>query len=514
MGRLAGFKYRQNVLLIILDGFGISPSDKNNAVVEAPTPYLDQIFANNPHNSLQASGAFVGLPDGQMGNSEVGHSTLGTGCIMQQNLVLIDNSIKDKSFFKNPALLKAIQKSVKNNRPLHLLGLTSDGGVHSHINHLIALLDLCKQQQARPILHIFTDGRDTNQRKILKFLQQLKKPLLDSNGVIGTISGRYYAMDRDNRWDRIKKIFDAIIHNTGVKAKSAENAIQNFYDNHTKLSDEFIEPIVLSKNNPIKPTDGVICFNFRADRSRQLVESLINPNFNGFARDDDFDVVDITCMTEYDKKYSLPIAFKPISPPAILSKIISDANLHQFHCAETEKYAHVTYFFNGGQQHPFKNEKYVLVKSPQVATYDLKPEMSADKITDNVIEAIKSGKYSFIVTNFANGDMVGHTAIKDAIIKAVQTLDTEVGRMVKSAKNNNFSIIITADHGNCEEYIDPITSEPQTQHTCYPVPVVIIDKDIKEIKSGLGLSSIAPTILEIMGLEQPAKMTGKSLIKT
>jgi 2,3-bisphosphoglycerate-independent phosphoglycerate mutase len=502
---------KKKVLLVILDGVGCNPAKKNNGIIEARTPNLDDIFANNPHSLLNASGAAVGLPKGQMGNSEVGHLTIGSGCIIKQDLVRINESIKNGTFFKNPVLLNVAKNCKKNNSSLHLIGLVSDGGVHSHIKHLIALIDFCKQQKIHPVLHMITDGRDTSPRCAINFSKQLKEPLKRAQGTIATIAGRFYAMDRDNRWDRIKLYFDTVIGINDNVENSPEQAIEKFYQRENK-SDEFINPVILNKNAVLKTNDEIICFNFRSDRSRQVVTSLADKNFSKFKRPFDFKPPNITCMTNYDDSFYYPVVFPSQNPAITLAKILSDNGLKQFHCAETEKFAHVTYFFNGGEQKLHEGEKHTLVPSPQVTTYDKQPQMSAKEVTDNVISACKKNKYSFVVVNLANGDMVGHTAVKNAIIKAVETLDTQIKRMVEVAKKNDYSVIITADHGNCEEYIDPINQKPHTQHTSYPVPIIIIDKNVKDVLSGCGLSSITPTILDILGIKKPQNMDGESLL--
>ncbi len=500
---------RRPVLLIILDGFGVNPARINNAVQETKTPNFDQYFSQYAHTVLEASGKAVGLPDGQMGNSEVGHLTLGCGCIVRQDLVRIDDAIADRSFFSNAALLAALQKSKENDRPVHLFGLVSDGGVHSHVNHLLALIKMCRKQGVKPLVHMITDGRDTAPRCAKKYVEMLRPRLEKAGGAIATMCGRYYAMDRDKRWDRTEKAWQAMVNGVGVQADSVEAAIDDFYEKG--IGDEFFDGVVFPSAQKIEPDDGVICFNFRNDRPRQLVEALGCGTFEGFERGD-YQCVTITCMTEYDPKYLAPIAFAPERPPVMLGKVIGLAGLKQLHCAETEKYAHVTYFFNGGKEQPFAGEDRILVPSPQVATYDLKPEMSAPEVADKVIETIDSEEYAFIVVNFANGDMVGHTAVKEAIIKAVEALDKEVGRLLDHAVSKEWSVIMTADHGNCDEMIDPLTGEPHTQHTTYPVPCMVIDKVKWRLNNGQGLSSIAPTVLQLMGITQPEEMSGTSLL--
>ena len=505
-----GFKLpRRPVVLIILDGFGTNPSKANNAVALAETPNLDRLFASNAHTVVQASARAVGLPDGQMGNSEVGHMTLGSGCIVRQDLVLIDDAIADRSFFDNKVLQAAAQRAAERDRPLHLMGLVSDGGVHSHVRHLMALIKLTKYQGARPVVHMITDGRDTAPRSALSFLAALDESLDAAGGVIGTVSGRYYAMDRDKRWDRTQLAFDAVVHGRGRSAESARAAIEQAYA--ADEDDEFIRPTVIAGGETIADDDPVIFFNFRKDRPRQMVSSLYNPDFDAFERGD-FRAADLSCMMEYDPWYGLPSAFSHEMPPVVLGEILSDAGLPQFHCAETEKYAHVTFFFNGGRGDPFPSEDRCLIPSPPVATYDLQPEMSAREVADAVVDAIESRAYAFIVVNFANGDMVGHTAVRDAVIRAVETLDREVGRVIDSASAHDYSVLLTADHGNCDEMVDPLSGEPHTRHTVYPVPCLIVDEVAWRLRVGAGIEDVAPTVLQLMGLPQPEAMQGKSIL--
>lgn len=500
---------RRPTLLIILDGFGVNPSRINNAVQEADTPRLDEYFSRNTHTTLDACGSSVGLPDGQMGNSEVGHMTLGCGTVVRQDLVRINDEIESGEFFKNAALVAAVEDAAANERPVHLVGLTSNGGVHSHINHLKALIKLCADHKVRPVVHMTTDGRDTAQMSALVFLSELESLLEDANGSIATVCGRYYSMDRDNRWDRTELALKAMVDGEGHHAENARYAIEAAYaDNKT---DEFILPTVLVGADLIKSDDNVIFFNFRNDRSRQLTAALSQQNFDKFVTED-FAGAAVTCLTEYDPEFLLPIGYAPERPQATVASVVSRSGYRQMHCAETEKFAHVTYFFNGGKKVPFAGEEHIMVPSPDVATYDLKPEMSAEGVADKVIEGLESGNYGFILVNFANGDMVGHTAVRDAVIKAVETLDREVGRVLDAAVEAGFSVVLTADHGNCDEMVDPITQEPHTQHTLYPVPCMVIDKANWHLRPGCDLSAVAPTVLQLMGLQQPPSMTGKSLL--
>ena len=500
---------RRNTILIILDGFGVNPSKINNAVAEADTPRLDEYFSLYPHTVLDACGNAVGLPEGQMGNSEVGHMTLGCGSIIRQDLVRIDDAIESGEFFTNSALVSSIEDAKNAGRPMHLLGLVSDGGVHSHTNHLLALIEMCKLNEIKPVVHMITDGRDTAPKSAHQFIEKIADPLEDAGGQIATVCGRYYAMDRDNRWDRVKVAWDLLVKGTGRSAKTAEEAIDLAYDDDE--GDEFIQPTLVEGADLIQEDDNVIFFNFRNDRPRQLTAALTQNSFDHFDRGG-FESAEVTCLTEYDPQLLLPIGFAPERPMVTLSQIISQAGIKQFHCSETEKYAHVTFFFNGGREEAFAGEDRVMVPSPDVSTYDLKPEMSALEVADEVINAIRSKDYGFIVVNFPNGDMVGHTAKREAVIAAVEALDREVGRVLDVANEENFSVILTADHGNCDEMVDPVTWEPHTQHTLYPVPCVIMDEISWHLRTGAGLSNIAPTVLEMMGLQQPTGMTGKSLL--
>ena len=502
---------RRPTLLIILDGFGINPDPANNAVVLANTPNFDRYFAEYPLTTLQASGRGVGLPAGQMGNSEVGHMTIGSGSIVRQDLVRIDDAIEDGSFFENPALLGAVQASRAANRPLHLIGLVSDGGVHSHIDHLNALIRLCHRHGVVPQLHMITDGRDTAPRAALSGLPELEALLAECGGHIGTVSGRYYAMDRDQRWDRVKLAWDNIVHGSGVSAESAQAAIEQSYA--AGNNDEFILPSHLPGLQTVQAGDEMVFFNFRNDRARQISAAFALEQFTEFERGQDYRPVSLTCMTHYDSKLDAAVAFAPVRPETTLGSVISDAGYRQLHCAETEKYAHVTFFFNGGREEAYPGEERILVKSPRVATYDLQPEMSAPELADEVIAALQSATYEFIVVNFANGDMVGHTAVRAAIIQAVEVLDREVGRVLEAAMANNYAVLLTADHGNCDEMVDPQTGEPHTQHSNHPVPCLIIDAQVTTLAQGENLSAIAPTVLQLMGIAQPAVMTGRSVIK-
>ena len=500
---------RRPTLLVILDGYGVNPAKHNNAVYEAPTPCLDDYFSRYPHALLNASGSAVGLPDGQMGNSEVGHLTLGAGEIIRQDMVQINEAIASGEFFRNPALIHALDKVRQSGRPVHLLGLVSDGGVHSHIDHLEALIEACRRHGAKPLLHMITDGRDTPPHSAPSWLPRLETQIHEAGGGIASIMGRYYAMDRDNRWERTELAWRALVLGKGQHALSAEGGIRAAHA--AGDGDEFIRPILLPAYQPVMANDALISFNFRKDRPRQLIAALALRNFTGFDRGD-APRADVTCMMPYDRQTQLPYLFEPERPATTLGQVISALGLAQFHCAETEKYAHVTHFFNGGRGEPYSGESRLLIPSPDVATYDLKPQMSAHEVADGVIKAINSGRYAFIVVNFANGDMVGHTAMRHAILAAVKTLDEEVGRLLDAAETAGYSVVLTADHGNCEEMVDPLTGEPHTQHTTYPVPVLVMDEVNWKLSCEGGLSSVAPTVLQLMGITPPACMTAPSLL--
>ena len=502
---------RRPVLLIILDGFGVNVSAKHNAVALAKTPNFDHWFATNPHTLINTSGSAVGLPDGQMGNSEVGHMTMGSGMIVEQDLVQLDNKINSGEFFQSTALINAMTRAREKNRPIHLSGLVSDGGVHSHVNHLLALIKMCEQQKVKPLLHMITDGRDTSPRCAGNYLPEIEAALASAGGSIATVMGRYYAMDRDKRWQRTEKAWSALVLGEGRIANSASEAIESAYA--LGENDEFIKPVRLPGAENIQHGDEFIFFNFRKDRPRQLLAALDCSYFDGFERGSDVARANVTCLMLYDHSLGMAYAFEHDLPKQTLVEVLAKAGLKHFHCAETEKFAHVTYFFNGGGDQPLPTETRKLLPSPRVATYDLKPEMNASAVADAVIDAIDSAEHAFIVVNFANGDMVGHTAVEEAVIKAVETLDTEAGRVMQHAKDAAYSIILTADHGNCEEMVDPATGEPHTQHTTYPVPCMIIDEQIWKLSCCGGLVNIAPTVLQLMGLHVPKKMAPSLLLE-
>lgn len=498
---------RRATMLIIMDGVGINPAKLDNAVALAQTPNLDELYSSNPITVLEASGASVGLPAGQMGNSEVGHLTIGCGSILRQDLVVISDAIERDEFADNEAIAGACKAAV--GRPVHLIGLVSDGGVHSHVDHLLALIAACKKHNVKPMLHMITDGRDTAPQCSTVYLPEVETALANANGRIATVSGRYYAMDRDNRWERVQLAFDAMVHGKGGSGVSAEAVIKAAWDNNN--TDEFILPSVVEGAELISSGDHAIFFNFRNDRPRELSSALIEANFNSFDRGR-YEPISLTTMTKYHPDFACPVAFKKDKPQSTLGAVIEAAGVGQFHSAETEKYPHVTFFFNGGREEPYKGEQRGLIASPKVDTYDLQPEMSAYEVRDKVLEAVRSGQYGFIVVNLANGDMVGHTGVREAVIKAVEVVDEIVGELVTAATEHEFSVILTADHGNADMLIDPVTGAPHTQHTIFPVACMVKDKVAWHLANGLGLSSIAPTVIQLMGLEQPESMAGKSML--
>lgn len=498
---------RRPVLLIILDGVGLNPSRLHNGWALARTPHLDGYFATNPHTVLQASGAAVGLPDGQFGNSEVGHLTLGAGRILYQELVRISETIKSGGLQANPAW-----RPLQDTRGrVHLIGLVSDGGVHSHMDHLLGLLPVLHEAGMTPVIHMITDGRDTAPRAALSYVATLEQRLLElGRGSIATMSGRYFAMDRAKHWERTQRAWSAMVPGTGLHAGSAREAIEQAYARGE--GDEFIQPTIIGSPEVsiIAPDEPVLFFNFRSDRMRQLAAAMGLEAFTEFPRATG--PRRVVCMTEYNAHFPFPMLFPPQHPERCLADIISEAGLNQFHCAEREKYPHVTYFFNGGRERPVEGEERETIPSPDVATYDLKPEMSAPQVADRVIEAIEAERYHFIIVNFANGDMIGHTAIREAIMKAVETLDTQSHRVIEAALKHNFRVLVTADHGNCDEMVDPATGEPHTQHTVYPVPFLLLGDREAKLGIGRGLCDVAPTVLDLLDIPQPEEMTGRSLI--
>lgn len=504
-------KLKRPVALIIMDGWGIGKmDDPNNAVVDAKTPVIHKLMNEYPHAQLQASGEAVGLPDGQMGNSEVGHTNIGAGRVVYQELTRITKAIREGSFFENPAFLHVIEAVKQKKGALHLMGLLSDGGVHSHQKHLYALLELAKRQNVEKVyVHAFLDGRDVPPSSAKEYIDELEAKLKEIGiGQIATLEGRYYAMDRDKRWDRVEKAYQAIATATGDHFATADAAITTSYDKG--VTDEFVIPAVIADYQGMQPQDGVIFFNFRPDRARELTHAFTDVSFDGFTRVETLRPV-FTTMTQYEKGINAQIAYAPEALTNTLGEVISAAGMTQLRIAETEKYAHVTFFFNGGVEQPLPGEDRILVPSPKVATYDLQPEMSAVEVTDKVVAAIKSRKYDFIILNYANGDMVGHTGILSAAIKAVETVDTCVGRFVEAMQSVDGITCITADHGNAEKMFDAKTKEPFTAHTTNPVPFIVVDEDIKTVHDG-ALCDIAPTLLTLADMKVPSEMTGKSLV--
>lgn len=504
-------KLNAPVALIIMDGWGIgNPQSKTNAVNVAKTPVIDGLLAKYPHAKLACSGGAVGLPDGQMGNSEVGHTNIGAGRIVYQELTRITKAIEDGSFFKNPVFLDIVNTVKKNNGALHLMGLLSDGGVHSHNQHLYALIKLAKQEGIEKVyVHGFLDGRDVPPSSAAEYVQDLQNKI-DEIGVgqIATLSGRYYAMDRDKRWNRVQKAYEAIALGKGVKAATAKEAVENSYKEN--VTDEFVVPAVIGEYAGMTNNDGAIFFNFRPDRARELTHAFVDVDFDGFKREKDLHVP-FAIMTQYEKGINAEIAYKPEALVNTLGEYVSNLGCTQLRIAETEKYAHVTFFFNGGVEQPYKGEDRILVPSPKVATYDLQPEMSAIEVTDKVVDAILAKKYDFIILNYANGDMVGHTGVMEAAVKAVETVDTCVGRFVDAIKQVGGSVCITADHGNAEKMVDETTHEPFTAHTTNPVPFIVVSDQVKSVRDG-SLCDIAPTLLTLAKLKVPSEMTGKSLV--
>jgi len=497
------------VVLVILDGVGVNPSKLNNAVAQAQTPRLDEYFYRYPFTMLNASGGGVGLPDGQMGNSEVGHMTLGSGCTVRQDLVLIDDAIADERFYDNAALIAAADAAKAARRPLHLLGLVSEGGVHSHVRHLMALIELCRRRGAKPLLHMITDGRDTPPKSALNELGELEQALASARGGFATVSGRYYAMDRDRRWERTERAWRAVALGKGRGAADARSAINTAYA--AGETDEFIHPSVINGYNGMEPDDPLVLFNFRKDRPRQIAAALALADFDGFDRGSAPKAA-ITCMMDYDKTLGLPFAFSPEVPAVALNRYLSECEIRQLHCAETEKYAHVTFFFNGGIEAPAAGESHRLIPSPSVRTYDMKPEMSAPQVADAVVEAIAGGDYGFVVVNFANGDMVGHSGDMTAAVRAMEAVDTQVGRVLDAAVAGGYAVLLTADHGNCDMMADPETDEPHTQHTTHPVPLLVVDQQRWLLAPSGTLADVAPSVLALMGLPVPGGMTGRSLL--
>ena len=504
---------KKPLALIILDGFGYNSSDYGNAIAAAKTPNLDKLFTSCPHTLIGASGMDVGLPDGQMGNSEVGHTNIGAGRIVYQELTRITKAIKDGDFFENAAFNAAVENCKKNGSALHLMGLMSDGGVHSHNSHLYALVELAKKAGLEKVfIHCFMDGRDVPPTSGKEYIAELQQKL-DEIGVgkIASVMGRYYAMDRDNRWERVEKAYAAMVYGEGNKNSCPVDTMEKSYA--ADVTDEFVVPTVCAENAQVRPNDSIIFFNFRPDRAREITRTFVDPEFNGFERKNGFFPLYFVCMTQYDATMpNVDVAFKPQSLVNTFGEYISKKGLTQLRIAETEKYAHVTFFFNGGVEASFDGEDRALIPSPKVATYDLKPEMSAYEVCDEVVSRINSGKYDVIILNYANCDMVGHTGVFEAAVAAVEAVDTCVGKTVDAILSQGGAALITADHGNADQMYEPDGS-PFTAHTTNPVPLIGVGLNGKELKSGGKLADLAPTMLEILNLPKPAEMDGESLLK-
>jgi 2,3-bisphosphoglycerate-independent phosphoglycerate mutase len=508
------------VLLVVLDGWGIRQEREANAIAIAGTPSIDALVREFPSTAVETSGLSVGLPEGQMGNSEVGHTNLGAGRIVYQDLVRINRAVEDGSFYSNDALLLACRRAKESGGALHLMGLVSDGGVHSHLDHLHACLELARREGVpRTFVHAFMDGRDTPPRSGLGYLAGVEKRLRDRGyGKVATVCGRYYAMDRDKRWDRVGLAHAALVKGEGFRASSGVAAMEESYARGD--GDEFVKPTAVVNGDgapvgPVRDGDAVIFFNFRADRAREITRAFTDPGFREFERKATPRLSAWVCMTEYDKTFALPVAFPPADLTEIFPEIVARSGLRQLRCAETEKYAHVTFFFNGGRETVYPNEDRILVPSPRdVKTYDQKPEMSAREVTDKLVEAIGTGKYGFALVNYANPDMVGHTGLLDAAVKAVKVVDECVGRLWQAARKQGMALLLTADHGNCEMMTDPVTGEPHTAHTLNPVPFVLADPDFKgaKLRARGVLADVAPTALRVMGLPQPKEMKGLGLV--
>ena len=500
--------------LVIMDGFGYRADSTGNAIAAAKTPNIDKLLKTCPNTHIGASGMDVGLPEGQMGNSEVGHTNIGAGRIVYQELTRITKSIQDGDFFENEAFMNAVTNCQWNDSTLHIFGLMSDGGVHSHIDHICALLDLAKRNGLWKVcVHCFMDGRDTPPTSGITFVQKIKDKIDEIGiGCIATVSGRYYAMDRDKRWERLEVAYNAIVNGVGQHNPDPIAAIQASYDEG--VTDEFIVPVITTDGAEIQTSDSVIFANFRPDRAREITRAIVDPDFDGFHRPKGALEVDYICMAQYDATMpKVLVAFKPEPLTNTFGEYIADKGLTQLRIAETEKYAHVTFFFNGGVEKEYANEDRALIKSPSVATYDLKPEMSAYEVTDEVVKRIESGRYDVVILNFANCDMVGHTGVFDAAVKAVEAVDTCLGRVLDALLAQGGCALVTADHGNADQMLEDDGVSPFTAHSTNPVPLVLVGRDdVKALAEGGVLADLAPTMLDLLALPQPAEMTGRSLL--
>lgn len=504
----------KKVILMILDGWGKSPDPKVSAIDNANTPFIDSLYQNYPNAQLRTDGLNVGLPEGQMGNSEVGHMNLGAGRIVYQDLVRINLAVQNKMLGKEKAIVDALTYAKDNDRKVHLLGLVSNGGVHSHIDHLKGLVDVSQDLGVEKVfIHAFTDGRDVDPKSGLGFITELQEHINDSSAKIASIVGRYYAMDRDKRWERVKIAYDLLVKAEGTKTHNAAEAIQKSYDED--VTDEFIKPIVMTEPDGtplarIEDGDVVIFFNFRTDRGRQLTQVLSQTDMPEFGTHKLNDLYYVT-MTNYDENFkNVHLIYGKDNLTETLGEVISKAGKKQIRIAETEKYPHVTFFFSGGREEPFEGEKRILCPSPKVATYDLQPEMSAYDLADALVPELQKGEVDFVCLNFANGDMVGHTGVMEAAIKACETVDACAKKVIEAGLENGYTTIVIADHGNCETMINPDGS-PNTAHTTNPVPIILVDKNLQHVKNGI-LGDIAPTILDLMGIEKPVAMTQESLV--
>jgi len=508
------------VVLIILDGWGINPRTDANAIALVNPPFYRSLLERYPNTYLEASGEAVGLPNDQMGNSEVGHLNIGAGRIVYQDFTRINKAIAEGPFFINPVLNAGLDAAKERNSTLHLMGLLSDGGVHSHIDHLVALLEMARRKNLRSVrIHPFLDGRDTPPQSALRYIDQLEQALqekrpADADWKIATVMGRYYAMDRDKRWDRTQKAYQAIVEGKGGVESSARVAVEKSYQ--AQITDEFVKPVVIVEGERpvgiVEDGDSVLFFNFRADRARQLSRAMTQKDFTGFPRDRFPQLAAFVTMTRYDETLPLPAAFEPVSLDQILGEVISRRGLHQLRIAETEKYAHVTYFFNGGREVPFEGEERILIPSPkEVATYDQKPQMSAYEVTDEVVRQIESGRFDLVVLNFANPDMVGHSGVLKAAMQAVEVIDRCLERIVNKTLAVGGVVLITADHGNLEQMVDYQTGEPHTAHTTLPVPFILVSPERVQLRNGIH-ADIAPTILDLMQIPKPPQMDHHSLI--
>ena len=505
---------KKPTVLMILDGYGVSDKTEGNAIALAKKPNMDKITAKYPVVNGNASGLFVGLPDGQMGNSEVGHTNMGAGRIVYQMLVKISKSIQDGDFFENPALVSAMENCKKNDSALHLMGLLSPGGVHSHTEHLYGLLEMAKRNGLEKVyVHCFLDGRDVPPSSAAEYMEEAVAKMNEIGvGKVATIAGRFYAMDRDNAWDRVEKAYHALVFGEGVEATCPVQAVKDSYANG--VTDEFMLPTVLEKDGMIKENDSIVFFNFRPDRARQITRAFVDPAFKGFERQNGCFPVTFVCMAQYDAEMpNVLVAFPPEELTMTFGEYLAKNGKTQLRLAETQKYAHVTFFFNGGEEKQFEGEDRILVDSPKIATFDLQPEMSAYLVADKLVEAIKSEKYDVIVVNFANPDMVGHTGIESATIAAIEAVDECVGKAYDALLEVDGQMFICADHGNAEQLVDYETNAPFTAHTTNPVPFILVNYDeAYTLRDGGCLADIVPTMIEMMGMEQPAEMTGKSLL--